>query len=150
MICHYWFFNHGFKFQDSVCNGCHDLTMLSVNISDIAIITVKNVDYRCIIHNISKSEAINLLENSVLEDCGYIQKNIVLLFSLFSTVFFTFLFSIYKMAGVMDVYKFLNISTIPVMKNPEMLKFVPNHLKTKKMCKHAVKKLPYLLTYVPA
>ena len=21
MICHYWGFNHGFKFQDSVCNG---------------------------------------------------------------------------------------------------------------------------------
>ena len=46
--------------------------MLSVNISDITIITVKNVDYRGIIHNISKSEAINLLENSVLEDRGYI------------------------------------------------------------------------------
>ena len=72
MICHYWFFNHGFNFQDYVGNGCHDLTMLSVNISDIAIITVKNVDYRCIIHNISKSEAINALENSVLEDCGYL------------------------------------------------------------------------------
>ena len=43
IICHYFFFNHGFKFQDSVCNGCHDLTMFSVNISDIAIITVKNV-----------------------------------------------------------------------------------------------------------
>ena len=49
MICHYWFFNHGFKFQDYVCNGCHNLTMLSVNLSDIAIITVKNVDYRYII-----------------------------------------------------------------------------------------------------
>ena len=71
MICHYLFFNHGFKFQDYVCNCCHDLTMLSVNISDIAIITVKNVDYRCIIHNISKSEAINLLENSVLKDRAY-------------------------------------------------------------------------------
>ena len=23
MIWHYWFFNHVFKFQDSVCNGCH-------------------------------------------------------------------------------------------------------------------------------
>ena len=22
MICHYWFFNHGFKFQDNVCNNC--------------------------------------------------------------------------------------------------------------------------------
>ena len=49
-ICHYWFFNDGFKFQNSVCSGCHDLTMLSVNISDIAIITVKNIDYCCINH----------------------------------------------------------------------------------------------------
>ena len=52
MICLYWFFNHGFKFQDYVFNGCHDLTMFSVTISDIAIITVKNLDYRCIIYNI--------------------------------------------------------------------------------------------------
>ena len=43
MICHYWFFNNKFEFQDSVCNGCHDLTLSSVNISDIAIITVKKV-----------------------------------------------------------------------------------------------------------
>ena len=35
------------------------------------------------------------------------------------------------------------------MKNPEMLKFVPDHLKTKQMCNYAVKKLPYLLRYVP-
>ena len=48
--------------------------MLCIDISDIALMTVKNVDYRCIIHNISKSEAINLLENSVLEDRGYIEK----------------------------------------------------------------------------
>ena len=46
--------------------------MLGVNISDIAIITVKDVDYHCIIHNINKSEVINLLENYVLENCGYI------------------------------------------------------------------------------
>ena len=72
MICHYFFFNHGFKFQHYVCNGCHDLTMLSVNISYIAIITVNNIDYRCIIHNISKSESINLSKNSVLENHGYL------------------------------------------------------------------------------
>ena len=30
-------FNHEFKFQDFVCSGCHDLTMLSVNIGDIFI-----------------------------------------------------------------------------------------------------------------
>ena len=53
------------------------------------------------------------------------------------------------MIDIMDVYKSLDISTITVMKNPEMLKFVPDHLKTKNMCKHAVKKLPNLLIYVP-
>ena len=72
MICHYYFFNLGFNFQDYVCNGCHDLTMLSVSTSHIAIIAVKNVDYRCIIHNITKSEAFNLLKNFVLKDRGYI------------------------------------------------------------------------------
>ena len=71
MICQYWFFNHGFKFQYSVCRGYHDWSMLCLNISNIAIITVKNLDYHCIKYN-SKSEAINLLENSVLEDCGYV------------------------------------------------------------------------------
>ena len=40
----------------------------------------------------------------------------------------------------MDVYKSLNISIGTVMKNPDVLKFLPNYLKTKKMCKHAVKK----------
>ena len=64
MVCHYWLFNHGFEFQDSVCNGCNNLTMLSVNISNIAITTVKNVDYRSIIHN-SISVAINSLKNYV-------------------------------------------------------------------------------------
>ena len=46
--------------------------MSCVNIRDIIIITVKNVGHCCIIHNISKSEAINLLESAVLENDGYI------------------------------------------------------------------------------
>ena len=72
IICCYCFFNHEFKFQDYVCNGCYDLKMLCFNIRDIAIITVNGFHYRCIIHGISKSGAIYLLENSVLDDCGYI------------------------------------------------------------------------------
>ena len=48
----------------------------------------------------------------------------------------------------MDVCKSLNISIVTVMKNLEMLKFILHHLKTKKMCKRTVKKLPYLLRYV--
>ena len=68
IIFRYWFFNHRFKFQDSVLNGCHYLTMLCLNVSDTAIITVKGVNYRCIVHDISKSEAIHRLENPVLDD----------------------------------------------------------------------------------
>ena len=73
-ILHYWIFNHGFNFQRYVSNCCHDLAMLSVNISNVMIITVKNVDYRCIIHKINKLEAINLLKNCVHENRGYIYK----------------------------------------------------------------------------
>ena len=90
MICHYRFFNHGFEFQDSVWDGCHDLTMLSVNVSDIAIITVKNFAYRCISHNIIKSEAINILKNLGAGRSWVYVKNIILNFSLLKTVFFNF------------------------------------------------------------
>ena len=72
MVYRYRFFNHGFQYQDFVCNRCHNLLMECVNISDIALITVKGADYCCIIHGISKSESINLLENLVLDDRGYI------------------------------------------------------------------------------
>ena len=51
MICHYWFFNDGFGFQDCVCNDCHDLKMLFLNKSNVTMIAVKNVDYHCIIHS---------------------------------------------------------------------------------------------------
>ena len=51
---------------------CHVLTIQNVNKSVIAIITIRNVDYCCIIHTMSKSETINLLKSSVLENCGYI------------------------------------------------------------------------------
>ena len=45
--------------------------MLCLNLSKIAIITVKGIDYFCIIHDMSKSEAIHLPEHSVLDDPGY-------------------------------------------------------------------------------
>ena len=32
-ICHYWYFlNYTFKFQPNVCNRCHDLFMMSMNL----------------------------------------------------------------------------------------------------------------------
>ena len=97
-------------------NACHDLTMLSVNISDIAIITIENVDYQCIIHNISKCEAIILLKHFLLEHCGYIWKNFVWNFSLFKTVFLLFCLVYIKWLIVWASMS-LNISIEAVMKN---------------------------------
>ena len=50
-ICHY------------ICNRCHDLLMMSMNLSNINMLKSKNADYRCIISGIIKNEAINLLQN---------------------------------------------------------------------------------------
>ena len=66
-ICHYWYFiNYSFNFQPNVCYKCHDLLMISMNLSDIAILNIKGSDYRCSICLISKNEAINLMQNTNL------------------------------------------------------------------------------------
>ena len=49
----------------------------------------------------------------------------------------------------MEICKSVKISIGTVIKNPEMLKFVPDHLKTKKICKCTVKKLLFVIIYVP-
>ena len=54
-ICHYWYFLiYSFTFQPNVCNRCHDLLMMSMNLSDIAILNIKRSDYHCIISLIRK------------------------------------------------------------------------------------------------
>ena len=63
-VCHYWYFlYYSFKFQPNVCNRCHDLLMIFINISDIAIININCSDFHCIISLISRNEIINLLQN---------------------------------------------------------------------------------------
>ena len=47
------------------------------------------------------------------------------------------------MVDIMDIYRSLNINIERVMKNPEVKKIVPDHLKSKKMCKHE-----YVIVYV--
>ena len=38
--------------------------------------------------------------------------------------------------------------SVPLIKNPEMLRFLPVRLKTTEMCENAVKKLPFVIKYV--
>ena len=44
--------------------------MMSMNLNDIAILNIKNANYLCIISRISKSEAINLMQNIDLTQKG--------------------------------------------------------------------------------
>ena len=43
---------------------------MAYELKNIAILNAKGVDYRCILWGISKNDAINMLNNSVLEDKG--------------------------------------------------------------------------------
>ena len=66
-VCHYWhFLNYNFKIQPNVCNRCHDLLMMSINLSDSAISNFKCPDYRCIISLISQNEATKSMQNANL------------------------------------------------------------------------------------
>ena len=67
-ICHYWYFlNFSFMFQPNLCNTCHELLIMPMNLNrDIAILNIKGVDYHCIISLISKNEAIDVMENADL------------------------------------------------------------------------------------
>ena len=44
-IFHYWYFlSFSFKSQRNVCNRCHNLLMMSMNLSGIAILNIKGSD----------------------------------------------------------------------------------------------------------
>ena len=70
-LCHYWFFKDiGFKFEEHVCNKCHDLLTIAYSLKDIAILNAKGNTYRCILMGISKNESLKRLNNSVTYDRG--------------------------------------------------------------------------------
>ena len=43
-LCHYWFFKYvGFKFEEHVCNECHDLSNMAYSLKNIAILSAKGL-----------------------------------------------------------------------------------------------------------
>ena len=44
--------------------------MVVYDLKDLMILNIKSVDYRCYIFNMSKNDAISLLNNSVLDNKG--------------------------------------------------------------------------------
>ena len=68
-ICHYWYFkNIGFKYEPYLCNGCHDLMQKAMGFNNIAIVYIKENDYRIHFWCMSKHDAINLMTGSNLVD----------------------------------------------------------------------------------
>ena len=64
-VCHYcYFLNYSVKFEPNVWNRCHDLLMMSMSLSDIAILNIKGCNYCCIISLIRKNEAMKLMQNA--------------------------------------------------------------------------------------
>ena len=70
-LCHCWFCKDiGFKFEECVCNKCHDLLTIDSSLKYIAILYTKGNTYRCILMVISKNEGWKRLHNSATYDRG--------------------------------------------------------------------------------
>ena len=55
-FCHYWFFKDvRFKFEEHVCNRCHDLLMMAYSLKHIAILSAKGATFRCLLMGTSNS-----------------------------------------------------------------------------------------------
>ena len=71
MLCHYWYFKDvEFKFEPHFCNIYHGVLMTAYELKNIVILNVKGVDFRCVSWGISRDEAVNRSNSSVLEDRG--------------------------------------------------------------------------------
>ena len=47
-----------FKFEEHVCNGCHDLLTMTYFLKNIAILRAKGATFRCLLMGINKNEAL--------------------------------------------------------------------------------------------
>ena len=52
-----------FKLQPDVYNWCHDILMMSMSLSDIAILNIHGADFCSIITGISETEVIKVIQN---------------------------------------------------------------------------------------
>ena len=58
----------GFKFEEHVCNGCHNLLTMAYSLKNIAILSAKEATFRCLLMGISKNETLKKLNNSATYD----------------------------------------------------------------------------------
>ena len=76
-LCSHWFFKDvGFKFEEHVCNRCHNLLTMTHSLKDIAILSAKGNTFRCLLMGISKNKAFKRLNNSVTYNMSIVKMNL--------------------------------------------------------------------------
>ena len=71
-ICHYrYFLDKNVNYEPYLCNGFHDLMQKAMNFNEVIIGSdIKGSNYRIHFWYMSKNDAVNLLNNSVLDNKG--------------------------------------------------------------------------------
>ena len=66
---YYWYFKDiGFQYEPYLYNGCHGLMQKAMNFNEIAVVSVKGSDHGIHFWYMSKDDAINIMNNSDLND----------------------------------------------------------------------------------
>ena len=63
-----WYFRRDLNYEPYICNVCHDLMQTGMNFNDVAIVSVKQSDYRIHFWYMSKDDAISIMNNSNLNE----------------------------------------------------------------------------------
>ena len=65
-LCQYSYFKYvRFKFEEHVCNRCHESLTMDYLLENIAILSAKGATFRCILSGIGRNEGLRRLNNSV-------------------------------------------------------------------------------------
>ena len=69
IICNYWYFiNRNFNYQRHVCDGCHDMSLKTSSMHNLAIGYNNDNAYRINFEFMSKNNALNLIKSAVIID----------------------------------------------------------------------------------
>ena len=66
LFCTIHIFRYRIEFQSSVCNGCHVVLMISIELNSIPVSNINNIGYHCVIYEISKIEAIFFIKKILI------------------------------------------------------------------------------------
>ena len=69
IICNYWYFiNRNLNYQRYVCDSCHDMSLKTGSMHNLAIVYNNDNTYRINFAFMSKINALNLIKNAVIID----------------------------------------------------------------------------------